>query len=187
MRANMLSIYMGRVQAGEVVPDLWQIVNDRVEAPTYLCKGPVPGSASTRRPSVSPPDFLGAVVQRALGVTVLKSPPAGGAPDLRPAMRLEYGKLLQELPESTAAKLTQDVLATEDGRSQAPTQLVGLRKGELVELGPRLSMWRLVKKAPGSASDFETYGPQWYCCEQGRPAGVPDVQPGNDEYGQAPL
>ena len=120
-------------------------------------------------------------------MTAFKSPPKDGKVDLRPILWKQYAKLFQEFPETTVTKLTPEVLATEDGRSQAPTQLVSLHSGEIVELDPRVARWLLVKKAPGSASDFETFGPQWYCCEGGHPVGESDVPPGRDRYGQSPL
>ncbi|CAK0799542.1 unnamed protein product [Prorocentrum cordatum] len=148
MRAVLHAANVVSAQARTHVPDLRDIVNDRV---------PAPGSASATQASQSLGDFLHAASRRSLQVTAFHSKPKPGEPDRRPALR----------------KLSRQQLETADGCARAVVQLAtGLHKGEVVELDPEQTRWVLVEKAPGSASASTGFSAQWFCVAGGQPAGV---------------
>ena len=76
----------------------------------------------------------------------------------------EYRVLLSDAPDSAQVKLGEQRVDSVDGKSKALTNLVSLHDGEVVELDPRRTEWRLRLKAPGSAS-AEFLNEQWNCCE----------------------
>ena len=64
------------------------------------------------------------------------------------------------------------------------TQVVSLRKGEVVDLDQARARWKLVLKAPGSASANEWGNPQWRRCRGGAPVGPKTDGRGVGEYSQ---
>ena len=88
-----------------------------------------------------------------------------------PHLREEYKKLFEEFPDTTIKKFEDGGrLDTAGGAAHVLVQLAtNLHKGEVVELDPDRSRWRLVERAPGSASAHE----QFYCVPGGSPVARP--------------
>ena len=168
MRSILQDANEGAVQKGEHVPDMWDLFRDRVDTPHYLRRH-APGSASATpsqvvpRPApVSPCDFLDQASKRSLGVVAFKG-------DKGQALRSEYRKLFEQFPESTSQKFPPGQLDTADGCAHALIQLAtSLHKGEVAELDPEREQWRLVAKAPGSAS-APPVSQQFFCVPGGEP------------------
>ena len=59
--------------------------------------------------------------------------------------RKKFQKLLEELPASTVKKVPPGQLNTSQGRARAITQLISKHSGEVVELDPCTTEWRLMK------------------------------------------
>ena len=184
MRAVLHDANKEAVLTGEEVPDTWDLVQDRVDRPYYL-RRLAPGTASAGLPKVvlkqrpapvSPGDFLRQAATRSPGVVALHSAPKHGEKDVRQALRKEYSKLFEHFPDTTSQKFLPGQLDTASGRAHALVQLAtSLHKGEVAELDPELTRWRLVAKAPGSAS-APTACPQFYCVEGGSPVRRPPEQ-----------
>ena len=102
-------------------------------------------------------------------------------PTVSHPLQREYEEFTSALPDSTYVKMGEERLQSADGRAQAITKLVSLHKGEVVELDPRRTTWRLRPKAPGSAS-ADWQNEQWNCCENGEPVGARADGPGHYEY-----
>ena len=98
-------------------------------------------------------------------------------------LREEYAVLLSQLPDNVYEKVSSEKLQTVDGLCKAITQLVSLHSGEIVELSPQHTQWRLRWKGPGSASpDWES--DQWYCCQDGFAVGDRAPTRVRDQYGR---
>ena len=121
----------------------------------------LPGSASEMTIEV----FAQQAHRRSLEVTKLKI-------DTNHDMRVEYQKLLQELPPSTMKKLPPHQLNTEQGRALAITQLVSKHSGEVVELDARRAGWRLLE-VPASGSIFQATTSRSGACQTVTPVTRP--------------
>ena len=71
-----------------------------------------------------------------------------------------YQKLLSELPDIVRQKVFEKDMVTDLQRSVVVNQLVSRHKGEVVELDRARTSWKLVRKAPGSASWLDWENPQ---------------------------
>ncbi len=164
IKAVLHSASVASALAGARLPDLRDLVGDRVAAP---------GSASATQAPQSPGDFLHAAARRSLQVTALYSQSKAGERDNRPALIEEYGALLAELPDATRQEFPQQQLETADGRARAVAQLATRwHNGEVVELDPERTTWVIVEKTLGSASAPAGFSPQWFCVAGGHPVGA---------------
>ena len=129
-----------------------------------------------RSAPVSPADFLQQASKRSLGVVAFTTAPKHGENDVAQALREEYSKLFEHFPDTTSQKFAPGHLDTESGRAHALVQLAtNLHRGEVAELDPELTRWRLVAKAQGSASALRAHS-QFFCIQGGSPVRRPPEQ-----------